>query len=261
MKQAMLTLTLALFTFFSFAGTIDPSVADKEYLEFGKKFDCVKQIEVDYNLQKDGKTLVGLASCVVIADNWVLTSAHILMGQAECVYVVHDGYRHVIDKMYVHKDFDFNLKSVHKVDDPFCDIALCHVRGKPNFEFSASMVDDNIKVMDKVVAICGFGATGTMESGAVTFDRKRRAGSNIIDGIEKDILLAGSTRNEARKTTLEMLVATGDSGGGLFINGKLLGIISFIRSGDDVNSNYGDNSGFIDLRKYKGWINDIIEKR
>ena len=178
------------------------------------------------------------------------------------MYVVHDGHRHVVDRMYVHKNFDFDLKSVQNVDQPFADLALCHVRGKPEFEFKASIVDDNVvNVIGKVVAISGFGATGTLESGATNFDRKRRAGSNIIDGIEKDILLASSKKNENRKTTLEMLVATGDSGGGVFVDGKLLGIISFIRSTDGTNSNYGDSSGFLDLRQYKRWINDIIEKR
>ena len=262
MKKTILALAIMLCGSFGFAGTIDPTVADSEYLEFGKKFDCVKQIEVDYETKEKGKTLVGCASCVVIGDNWVLTSAHILLGKAECVYVVHDGHRHVVDRMYVHKNFDFDLKSVQNVDQPFADLALCHVRGKPEFEFKASIVDVNVvNVIGKVVAISGFGATGTLESGATNFDRKRRAGSNIIDGIEKDILLASSKKNENRKTTLEMLVATGDSGGGVFVDGKLLGIISFIRSTDGTNSNYGDSSGFLDLRQYKRWINDIIEKR
>ena len=262
MKKAILALAIMLCGSFGFAGTIDPSVADSKYLEFGEKFGCVKKIEVDYETQEKGKTLVGCASCVVIGDNWVLTSAHILLGKAECVYVIHNEHRHVVDKMYIHKDFDFDPKSVQAVDEPFADLALCHVRGKPEFEFKASIVDDTVvNVKGKVVAICGFGASGTLSTGATSFDRKRRAGSNIIDDIEKYILLAGSRNNESRQTTLEMLVATGDSGGGLFIDGKLLGIISFIRSSDGTNSDYGDSSGFLDLRQYKMWINDIIEKR
>ena len=226
MKKAILALAIMLCGSFGFAGTIDPSVADSKYLEFGEKFGCVKKIEVDYETKEKGKSLVGCASCVVIGD------------------------------------IDFDPKSVQAVDEPFADLALCHVRGKPEFEFKASIVDDSvINVKGKVVAICGFGASGTLSTGATSFDRKRRAGSNIIDDIEKDILLAGSRKNESRQTTLEMLVATGDSGGGLFIDGKLLGIISFIRSSDGTNSDYGDSSGFLDLRQYKRWINDIIEKR
>ena len=57
-----------------------------------------------------------------------------------------------------------------------------------------------------------------------------------------------------------MLVGGGDSGGGVFIDGYLVGIVCFIRSSDDTNSDYGDVNGFIDLRKYKGWINDILEE-
>ena len=74
-----------------------------------------------------------------------------------------------------------------------------------------------------------------------------------------DLLLAKTSKKE-KHTSLEMVVGGGDSGGGVFIDGYLVGIVCFIRSSDDTNSDYGDVNGFIDLRKYKGWINDILEE-
>jgi secreted trypsin-like serine protease len=58
-----------------------------------------------------------------------------------------------------------------------------------------------------------------------------------------------------KKTELEFLIASGDSGGGLFLDGKLAGINSFVSAEDGkTNSSYGDESGHTRISLYREWI-------
>ena len=257
MKKAILTLWMALYCSLSIAGTILPSVPDSKYLEFGDKFTCVQKLEINYGYIDEEKKqqLFGYASCVILSDEWLITSAHIITDQTKTVHLIYNNKKYFIEKMLVHKNADTNTKFSNR---DMADLALCKLSTKLEKFDKAVMVDENVKVLGKVVALCGYGNTGTFNTGVTKFDLKKRAGSNRISGISNDILLAETTRNEDH-TSLEMLVAGGDSGGGVFIDGKLVGIICFIRSKDKKTSDYGDTNGFIDLRKYKGWVNDIIE--
>ena len=59
---------------------------------------------------------------------------------------------------------------------------------------------------------------------------------------------------------LEFLISHGDSGGGLFINGKLAGIHSFVSASDKkADSSYGDQSGHTRISTYKRWIDFIVK--
>lgn len=245
-------------TTFGVAGTIRPSVPDSKYLAFGSKFTCVQPLEIDYGLIEEKKKLLGYASCVILSDEWLITSAHIIEKRTKSVHLIYKNHRYFIEKMLIHKDADTATKFT---DRNLSDIALCKLSEKLKDFDKAIMVDEDVKVLGKVVSLCGYGNTGNFNTGVNInkWDLKKRAGTNIISSINHDILLAETTKSE-KTTSLEMLVAGGDSGGGVFMDGKLLGIICFIRSQDKKCSDYGDVNGFIDLRKYKGWVNDIIKE-
>ena len=59
---------------------------------------------------------------------------------------------------------------------------------------------------------------------------------------------------------MEFLIASGDSGGGMFINGKLAGINSFVTAADGTtNSDYGDECCHTRISIFAKWIKDHID--
>jgi hypothetical protein len=89
-------------------------------------------------------------------------------------------------------------------------------------------------------------------------DGKKRGGSNIIDKIDRELLVCTPSR-AYNKTELEFLIGSGDSGGGLFIDGKLAGINSCVMATDGKpNSTYSDESGHTRISKYINWIETTI---
>jgi hypothetical protein len=124
----------------------------------------------------------------------------------------------------------------------------------------------------------GFGMTGTGLTGAVTRDRRKRAGTNVIDtffgSLTKNprILLsdfdnplnpADSTYGSRVPTNLEYLIASGDSGGGLFMNTqrgwRLAGVHTFGSATDGVNNaDYGDFAGHTRVSLFNSWIDSMI---
>jgi len=108
----------------------------------------------------------------------------------------------------------------------------------------------------KLCSISGYGFYGTFDTGAISSDENGRAGTNMIDYIDNDLLICSPSRPD-RTTELEFIIATGDSGGGLFIEGRLAGINSCVLARDNKpNSSYTDESGHTRISKYKEWIRD-----
>jgi hypothetical protein len=64
------------------------------------------------------------------------------------------------------------------------------------------------------------------------------------------------------KTALELLIAPGDSGGGLFIGNSLAGLASFVaaQQGEKADSNYGDLAAFARVSTHADWIESEIQK-
>ena len=107
--------------------------------------------------------------------------------------------------------------------------------------------------MGKQITIAGYGSHGTFLTGAKESDGIKRAGSNVIDGIEKSILIC--TPSTSGKTALEFMIAPGDSGGGMFIGNKLAGINSFLMAKDKKpDGTYTDESAFTRISLYADWI-------
>lgn len=233
-----LTILLFLICNLSKAGTIDPNVPDYRYLEYGKKFNCVVKIK---GVQKES---FFVSSAVIISPNWALTAAHVVKN-SKSIEIITEKKSFNIKKIIL-KDFDEKKLGYN-------DIALCYSKDSFDLEFYPELYDKEFEV-GKVVSICGFGKTGDFLKGAYKIDYKKRAGSNIIDNIYNNCLICSNLGGV--KTELEFMISSGDSGGGLFIDGKLAGINSYIYK--NKNSSYGCSSAHTRIKIYKPWIEDNI---
>lgn len=224
------------------AGTIDPNVSDQKYIEYGAKFTNVVQICGTY----ENKSLF-CASAVVISPTRILTAAHVVKDAAQC-YITIDNKKYCINKIICHKDFNDNEFGMN-------DIAIGYSEKKIDLPFYPELYEKTDEV-DKVCSIAGFGLTGTFKTGAIKSDNNRRAGSNIIDKIDRHLLMCSPSPGKYRKTELEFLIASGDSGGGLFIDGKLAGINScVIVDGQNApKSDYATEAGHTRISQHIEWI-------
>lgn len=232
----------------SYAGTRDPSTPDTKYIEYGSKFEYVLNICGIYN---DGSMFC--ASCVAINKDWILTAAHVVKNAKHCGIHFKDSDVILVDKIICHKDFNGDFGK--------SDIALCKLKQPLDLKFYPSLYE-NFDEEGKICCMAGYGLTGTFVTGQIISDSKRRAGSNRIDKIEKDLLICTPSKpNQKGMTTLEYIISSGDSGGGLFIDAKLAGINSCVLAeGKNPNSVYGDEGGHTRISIYIPWIKEILEQ-
>lgn len=231
------------------AGTRNPNIDDQEYVKYGQNFECVGRIVGSYNDNKDF-----LASGVAIDSHHVLTAAHVVKNNFNC-YFITQKKKICLSKVIYHKEF------VEEIYGKY-DIAICYSEediGLTKYPKLYEYTDELTKKCD----ISGFGFYGTFETGAKFSDYKRRAGTNIIDHIYDDLLVCTPSKQESEDLTkLEFIIAIGDSGGGLFINGELAGINSCLMSDTKTtnSSSYDDESGHTRISKYIDWINSNKSK-
>lgn len=233
---------IVVFSSVIFAGTIDPQNADSKYLEYGAKHTCV--LKIVGHMDGDANTPYS-ASCIVIDPYYVVTAAHVVFN-AITHTVIYDSKPYPCAVVAIHSEFD--PKTFGKND-----IAIIRLHKPITLDFYPELYK-NRDEKDKICSIAGFGFTGSMSTGysIKNFDYKKRAGSNIVSSIDNNLLICSSID---RKTSLEFLIAPGDSGGGLFINNKLAGINSCVFGNDgESNSDYGDTSGHTRVSDYVDWI-------
>lgn len=228
----------------SYAGTIDPNIPDKNYIEFGSKFYCVVKVCGSY---EDDSLFC--ASGVIIDKRFVLTAAHVVEGYKTC-YVKIEDKKYLLKSILIHKDFNTDFGTAD-IAIGFCE------EGFTEIKFHPPLYNDTDEVK-KVCSISGWGLTGNFNTGSNKSDNKLRAGSNTIDSIYKDLLVCSPSKpTDADYTKLEYMICSGDSGGGLFIEGKLAGINSCIMAvGRSPMSKYGEESGHTRISKFIEWINE-----
>lgn len=226
-----------------FGGTIDPSTQDSEYISYGKHFKYVAYIHGHYGLNS---SFIG--SAVAIDDHNIITAAHILHKAKSCYVEFDNGNKFQIDKIIIPKEFELSKRG-------FADIAIGYSKKPFNLDFYPPLYSGSDE-LHKVCCISGYGFAGNFIDGANKFDRKKRGGSNIVETIHDDLLICNpSDKLSATRTSLEFLISSGDSGGGLFIDGKLAGINSCIISNNsDSESCYDDISGHTRISKFLDWI-------
>ncbi len=242
------------------AGTIRQDTSDSKYLEYGKKYISVVKISGYMNIVHNSTMSVfetienvetiASGSAVVIDPHWILTAAHVVTDSNNHFFYI-GSKKYTVDDIIVHPSYDKNSKMT------FADIALCYVKEEIDLSFYPLLYDKDDEV-GKLCGLCGYGSTGSASMGAVKSDERKRAGSNKVSLTTDDLLFCDMSRRNP--TELEFLISHGDSGGGLFINGKLAGIHSFVSASDKkADSSYGDQSGHTRISTYKRWIDFIVK--
>lgn len=241
-----------------FGGTIDPNVPDHKYLEYGAKFTFVGQF---CGLDKNGK--LGVGSCVAIRPKVVLTAGHVVDDLITSHVHLNGKEINVIKIItcdeYVNRQLDVIFGGFGRGD-----IAICFLDTDAGLPFYPELYEKQDEI-GKLVSIAGYGLTGTFSTGAKKSDGKRRAGSNYIDSITEDVLVVTpSVVNN--KTALEYMIASGDSGGGLFIDNKLAGINSCVmhtRAKDPkvpvLLGKYGHEGCHTRVSVHAPWIKEVVE--
>jgi hypothetical protein len=226
------------------AGTIDPGTPDSKYLEYAKQFTFVGKV-----CGKNEKGMSYFASGVAIDSHHILTAAHVVKDCGSCFFYINNKEYCVYKVVYSKK---------HDTSFGTGDIAIGFIQEDLNLDLYPSLYTESDEI-EKLCDISGFGMTGTFLSGPNIGDTKQRAGSNRIDYIENELLVCSPSKGKD-KTNLEFLIASGDSGGGLFIDGKLAGINScvFVSKGSP-NSKYGTESGHTRVSRYIDWIKENIK--
>ena len=246
----------------AFGGTRDPDVPDEEYLEYGKKFDnvvLVRVVDFEGSVVIDGHVFkhIGFAeaSAVIIRPNWAVTAGHVVHDSKKTT-IKKKEKEYQVGKVIIHKEYKHHMNGVY-------DIALCYC--PEDFE-----LDEYVELyrkedeLGKKVDISGFGRPGDFKTGAGNFDGNRRAGNNKIDAMSSDIIFCSPGLGD--KMPLEFMITPGDSGGGLFIDGKLAGINSFLRSHNPndgkgpLGGRYGQESAFMRMSKLAEWVDLEIKK-
>ena len=172
----------------AYCGTIDPSVSDAKYVEYGKKYECVLPI---VGVMGDTMNNHFRASCIVIDEYHILTAAHIVEGTIT---------QHVL---YKNKAYPCSLVAIHgKYDSKnigYNDIAVARLQKPIKLDFYPELYSDKDE-KNKVCGLSGWGHHGDFNTGWVmsTFDNTRRAGSNIIDGTAARLFIFTSIKSVMR---------------------------------------------------------------
>ena len=244
-------LLLVLFPTVSFAGTIRPDVDDDKYIEYGKKHQCVLQLKLKEKL--NDKWITAYGSCTVINPRTIITAAHVVKGVDTVTVLKSDG-----EEVKVKYSAFPALFKTQKLAERF-DIAVCHLEEEIKLDFYPELYRERNET-EQICSIAGFGVTGNHDTGVNIRELSKRAGSNVIDAVINEMLVCSV--GPKRKTSLEYLIASGDSGGGLFINKKLAGVnsnVSTIYKDMNPNSDKNDFSCFTRVSNHVEWIDKCIE--
>lgn len=247
MKQLLHSLIIYISLLSSvFSGTIDPNIDDSKYIQYGQQHKCVVEIVGTV----ENTALKYRASAVIIKPRIILTAAHVIKSGKDPFIVVNEEKINILFSI---------ILADYKEDklEPF-DIAIAYLEKPVQLDFYPELYSKDDEV-GKTCSLAGYGMTGTFRTGMVKHDGQKRAGSNKIDTIINNMLVCSV--NKPPKTSLEFLICSGDSGGGLFIDQKLAGIHSCIMTDDGkLDANYNEESLHTRISLHKEWIDEMVLK-
>jgi hypothetical protein len=204
-------------------------------------------------------------SATLIAADWVLTTAHLIVSGASTFTI--NGNSYTPSQWVVHPGWTGNAFNGF-------DLVLVRLNAPVLGVTPASLYLGSSEV-GAIGTFVGFGFTGTGLTGWQTLDNQKRAFQNVIDGDfgNPSVLLGSDFDNphtpadndfgDPTALLLEGCVAPGDSGGGVFLyedsQPYLAGVISFVAGRDGSgNSDYGDVSGFGRVSTFAPWIASVV---
>lgn len=246
------------------AGVIRHDVADANYLSLATQHTSVGRVSI----ANSGF----VASGVLIAENWVLTAAHLMDNNNAPTTFRLGASSYGIAERILHPDYNGNLALGN-------DIALFRLSTAVTDITPATLFSGESEVGGVGTSV-GFGMTGNGLTG-INFSGgagTKRAGQNTVDalgsvfGLDADILVydfdnpAGGSINSlgtADALAMEYLIAFGDSGGGMFqtIGGSnvVTGITSFLASVDGAtDGTYSDLGGATRVSSYRPFIEQHV---
>ena len=248
------------------AGVTRHDRSQADYLALGALGDYSSVGQIQFTTPAGGY----LGSGTLIAEDWVLTAAHVVDDATALTFTL-GGTTYTGASWLPYPKWNGDLLAGYdiglvKLAEPVAGVT-------PATRYAGS---DEAGAVGTAV---GYGMTGTGLTGATTYDGEKRAGENVIDGFyarnprkEPTLFLSDfdnplnagdNVYGSADPLDLEYLIAFGDSGGGVFIDLgfglELAGVNSFIASFDGTtDADYGDVAGFTRVSAFNQWIDDIL---
>jgi hypothetical protein len=200
---------------------------DEDYINLGSNFNNIVRIETENSF----------GSGIILNDNTIITSAHNLKFKKNIKII--DQYKEIRPQNIIY----------HKNKD----IVILKTLENLNVNKVIQFYNGNYK--NETFIIVGYGYTGTGQTGAVLRDFKKRAGNIVCNEQNGDFCECLFKDYDGLET--EACAAKGDSGGGVFFEENLAGIITYVtgKGGDGVaDSSYGDKTAFIPINTIEEWI-------
>jgi secreted trypsin-like serine protease len=237
-----------------------------------------------------------IASGTLISSEWVLTAGHVVGGT--------NNYGAGVSGMFFGLGSVYSGTGIAATEwipyagwsssngDVWAGVDLGLVRlSQPITTVTPALLDFRTPLLGLLGTSVGYGTSGIGSGGMSTPAGTKRAGQNMIDarggmvttmgsgtlldldGISPTVLfqdfdhptdLVASTMGSVTPVAQEYLIASGDSGGGLFIDvggvTKLVGVSSFLASlpypwdTTGANADYGDLAGVVSVQSFENWI-------
>ncbi len=237
-----------------------------------------------------------IASGTLISPEWVLTAGHVVGGT--------NNYGAGVSGMFFGLGSVYSGTGIAATEwipyagwsssngDVWAGVDLGLVRlSQPITSVTPALLDFSTPLLGLLGTNVGYGRSGTGTLGMSSDPGVKRAGQNMIDarggmvttmgsgtlldldGISPTVLfqdfdhptdLVASTMGSVTPVAKEYLIASGDSGGGLFIDvggaTKLVGVNSFLASlpypldTTGANADYGDLAGVVSVQSFENWI-------
>lgn len=239
-----LTALIVCWTAAALAGTTDDSIPDSAYLRYAAGF-APYTAEVS-GLEAEGGRMFR-ASGVAIADRYVLTAAHVAAPAGTCIVTF--GERNLrVSRVYVHHEWEPGRLG-HD------DIALLETADSIGLAWYPPLSDGS-EEPGSVCSIAGYGVSGPISTGYSVSDGRLRAGTNTVARFERGVIVCLISRGSS---PMEFGIGPGDSGGPLFVNGRLAGINSFtMADAPPLRSKSGEESGHTRVSLHREWIEGIV---
>ncbi len=214
----------------------------------------------------------GSASGIYLGDGWVLTAAHVGDDDLDFDFTL-NGTAYASADVFVHPDWDrADITAGNDLALIQLGQAIPGVDGAPLYAGTAA------QLLGNTATLAGYGNTGTGDTGGTGPDGDLHAGQNRVDrrggqspfasynsGIvfvdfdDPDQNNDGYSWSPDPALTYEFLIASGDSGGPLFVERgdelQVAGVASFLLANDGtIDGDYGDIGGFFTLDGMLPWI-------